>query len=155
LNSQFLLLKNAMNLSDEQWALIQPLLPPPPSAALRGRPPLDDRSILDGILWKFRTHSPWYDMPAAYPSYQTCYRRFRMWLRTGLLNRILGQLYLDLRRRGGLDLQHLVDSGDIHFFRSNGKLKIELPPGLQDTWQSSVALALIGLSLRQSRRLAP
>jgi hypothetical protein len=46
-----------MNLSDEQWALIQPLLPPPPSAALRSPPPLDDRRILDGVLWKLRTNS--------------------------------------------------------------------------------------------------
>jgi transposase len=67
------LLKNPMNLTDEQWRLIEPILPPP-SPSDRGRPPLDRRAVLDGILWKFRTDNPWYDMPPDYPSYQTCYR---------------------------------------------------------------------------------
>ena len=49
-----------MNLTDEQWRLIEPILPPP-SPADRGRPPIDRRAVLDGILWKIRTDNPWYD----------------------------------------------------------------------------------------------
>jgi hypothetical protein len=60
------LLKNPMNLTDEQWRLIEPILPPP-SPSDRGRPPLDRRAVLNGILWKFRTDYPWYDMPPDYP----------------------------------------------------------------------------------------
>ncbi|WP_079250882.1 transposase [Streptomyces amritsarensis] len=39
-------------LSDAEWDLIRPLLPRP----VLGRPRLDDRMVLNGIVWKFRTH---------------------------------------------------------------------------------------------------
>ncbi|MFE1335376.1 transposase, partial [Streptomyces microflavus] len=42
-------------LSDAEWDLMRPLLPRP---AL-GRPRLDDRMVLNGIVWKFRTGVPW------------------------------------------------------------------------------------------------
>ncbi|MEU2395757.1 transposase, partial [Streptomyces sp. NPDC007369] len=38
-------------LSDAEWDLIRPLLPRP----VLGRPRLDDRTVLNGIVWKFRT----------------------------------------------------------------------------------------------------
>ena len=41
-------------LSDEEWAIIQPLLPNKP----RGMPRVDDRRVLNGILWRFRTGAP-------------------------------------------------------------------------------------------------
>jgi transposase len=46
-------------LSDEEWAIIQPLLPNKP----RGVPRVDDRRVLNGILWRFRTGAPWRDIP--------------------------------------------------------------------------------------------
>jgi len=76
-----------MHLTYEQWRLIEPILPPP-SPFYRGRPPLDRRAVLDGILWKFRTGSPWYDMPPDYPSYQTCYRCHHKWDRDGVMQKI-------------------------------------------------------------------
>ena len=56
------------DLTDDQWAVIQPLIPIPASAGSRGRPPIDERAVLDGIFWKLRIASPWYDMPDRYPS---------------------------------------------------------------------------------------
>lgn len=41
-------------LSDAEWELNQPLLPRP----VLGRPRLDDRMVLNGIVWKFRTGAP-------------------------------------------------------------------------------------------------
>ncbi|WP_405481127.1 transposase [Streptomyces sp. NBC_00009] len=38
-------------LSDEEWEFVRPLLP----ESLRGRKRLDDRTVLNGIVWKFRT----------------------------------------------------------------------------------------------------
>ena len=42
-------------LTDFEWSVIQPLLPNKP----RGVPRVDDRRVLNGILWRFRTGSPW------------------------------------------------------------------------------------------------
>jgi len=52
-------------LSDEQWAFIQPLLP---LKAWTGRPRADDRKTLNGILYVLTTGCRWTDMPAKYGS---------------------------------------------------------------------------------------
>lgn len=58
-----------MDLTDEQWQLVKTLLPDPPKRNYgRGRPRVDDREILNGILWIMRTGAPWKDMPGRYPS---------------------------------------------------------------------------------------
>jgi len=59
-------------LSDGEWAIIQPLLPNRP----RGVPRVDDRRVLNGILWRFRTGAPWRDIPDALRSAATLYNRF-------------------------------------------------------------------------------
>ncbi len=61
--------------SDEEWAVIQPLLPNKP----RGVPRVDDRRVLNGIIWRFRTGSPWRDIPERYGPRTTLYNRFVRW----------------------------------------------------------------------------
>ena len=57
-----------------------------------------------------RTGAPWRDMPARYPSYSTCFRRFEQWRGDGTLDRVLGVLYDDLRRRGRTnDAESFID----------------------------------------------
>ncbi|WP_145797010.1 transposase [Kitasatospora atroaurantiaca] len=46
-------------LSDADWDLLRPLLP----KSSTGRPRLDDRTVLNGIVWKFRTGVAWRDVP--------------------------------------------------------------------------------------------
>jgi transposase len=140
-------------LTDEQWLLIQPLLPPP-SEFLRGRPPLDDRLILDAILWKFSTRSPWYDMPESFPSHQTCYRRYLFWQRRSVWNAILAALYEDLCQRGNLDPQYAVDLGLIQVTKRFGQWDVRSHPTLEGSWQLSTALIFIGLALQSVNRHA-
>ena len=96
-----------MNLTDEQWALIQPLLPPP-SPYARGRPPADPRAVLDGIFRKIILDVPWYTLPSVEengsPSWQTCYRAWRRWESAGILPRVYERLDRHLRHQGGLDI---------------------------------------------------
>jgi len=60
------------DLTDFDWSIVQPLLP----NKLRGVPRVDDRRIINRILWRFRTGSPWADVPERYGSYTTCYNLF-------------------------------------------------------------------------------
>ena len=99
-------------LQEEQWALVEPLLPKPPSRADgRGRPRCEDRAVLNGILWILRSGARWQDLPARFPSYQTCHRRFQHWVRDGTLVRVLQALADDLQARGGLDLSECFIDG--------------------------------------------
>jgi transposase len=74
-------------LTDEQWALVLPLLPPQRGGA--GRPPNDHRVVLGGILWVARTGSSWREMPEEFGEWETAYRRHELWVKQGLWQRIL------------------------------------------------------------------
>ena len=61
--------------------------------------------MLNGILWVLRTGAPWAGLPEAYPSFQTCHRRFQQWVRSGVMRGILEALALDLKHRGAIDVR--------------------------------------------------
>ena len=63
------------DLSDFEWSVIELLLP----NKSRGVPRVDDRRVLNGIFWRFRTGSPWADLPERYGPHTTCYNRFVRW----------------------------------------------------------------------------
>ncbi len=77
-------------LTDEQWALVRPLLPPQKGGI--GRPPLDHRRVLGGILWVARTGSSWREMPEEFGKWESAYRRHELWIEQGLWQRILRAL---------------------------------------------------------------
>ncbi len=72
-------------LDDQQWELIAPLLPQQKS---RGRPRVDDRRTLDGILWLLRSGARWKDLPIKYGSRSTCHRRLKEWQYLGVWERV-------------------------------------------------------------------
>lgn len=94
-------------LSDEQWTLVQPLLPQP----RRGRPRADDRTMLNGIFWKLCSGAPWRDLPARYGPWQTVYERFRRYRDSHVFDRILHTLHLKLAQDGHLDLSTWMIDG--------------------------------------------
>jgi len=94
-----------MDLTDQQWSILQPLIPEPPRRADgRGRPWADNRKLLDGMLWILRTGAQWEDLPRRYGTKSTCHRRFQDWVEKGVFEEILTALADDLEERGGLDL---------------------------------------------------
>lgn len=72
-------------LTDEEWAIIAPLLP----NKVRGVARVDDRRVINGILWRFRTGAPWRDVPERYGPRTTLYNRFVRWRAAGVWDRLL------------------------------------------------------------------
>ncbi|MER7728403.1 transposase [Streptomyces sp. NPDC096323] len=82
------------DLSDDQWAVLCPLLP----VAMLGRPSVCQRKLINGIRWRVRTGAPWRDLPAEYGPWQTVYGLFRRWQRDGVWSSVLTRLQArDLR----------------------------------------------------------
>ena len=107
-----MLLLDARELTDLQWAVLDTLIPEPPRRKDgRGRPWRSRRSVLNGILWVLRTGAPWADLPERYPSYQTCHRRFQQWVRSGIMRGVLEALAEDLRIQGRLDVRDAFIDG--------------------------------------------
>jgi len=73
--------------------MVRALLPPqrPPV----GRPRHDHRIVLGGIVWVVRTRASWRDMPLEFGTWETAYRRYRLWRDTGLWHRIAAALAID------------------------------------------------------------
>ena len=79
-------------LSNRQWKLIVPILSPQPKKRRRGRPPIDDRASLEGILWIIRTGAPWRDLPEAFGKWERVYARFRVWKTSGAFDRVVASI---------------------------------------------------------------
>jgi putative transposase len=57
-----------MELSDEQWAVVEPLIPVVKRRRDgKGRPRVSARSVLNGVLWILSTGAPWKALPSEYP----------------------------------------------------------------------------------------
>lgn len=76
------------DLTDEEWAILAPLLPGADGHRRRGRPTQNDRQVMNGIFYVLRTGVPWRDLPACYGPYTTVYNRFNRWSKAGVWERI-------------------------------------------------------------------
>ena len=95
-------------LTDTQWERLQPLLPP--QKPQTGRPNLDHRRILNGILWLLRTGAPWRDLPYRYGSWRTVASRFYRWRQAGIWQRLFEVVQQQADASGQMDWAvHYVD----------------------------------------------
>ena len=96
------------DLSDAEWDLIGPLLPP--ERGRWARPSGDNRRFLNGMLHVLRVGCPWRDMHERYGKWNSVYVRFRRWAEQGVWDALL-QTLVDL----GLtdDWQHMIDSTSV------------------------------------------
>lgn len=68
-------------ISDELWEVLASVLPQ--RRGRPGRPWNDHRTTLEGIIWRFRTGSPWRDLPAEFGPHQSVWQRHRLWSTDG------------------------------------------------------------------------
>ena len=96
------------DLTNEQWARLEPLLP---KGKKPGRPPRwSKRQLIDGIRWRTRTGAPWRDVPARYGPWQTVYGLFRRWQRDGTWKQILSQLQAQADANGLITWDVSIDT---------------------------------------------
>jgi putative transposase len=90
------------DLTEAQWALLLPLLPPRkwrPGGP--GRPPCDLRRVLNGIMYLLKTGCQWRMVPREFGKWSTVYAYFKRWRRAGVWARLLAALRRLERRRQG------------------------------------------------------
>jgi transposase len=94
-------------LSDQLWVLLEPLIPPPPPAknGRTGRPRVDDRATLEGILFVAEHGIAWKKLPTelGFGSGITCWRRLRAWQEAGVWDKLHQAVLEQLGQDGALD----------------------------------------------------
>ena len=96
------------DLTDAQWARLEPLLPTPKKS---GRPSnWTKRQLVDRIRWRVRTGAPWRDVPACYGCWQAVYALFRRWQRAGVWQQIATALQARVDAAGLIGWDVSVDS---------------------------------------------
>jgi transposase len=97
-------------LSDDQFERLEPLLP----KNTRGKPRVDDRRVISGIIHIQKSGCRWIDAPPEYGPRKTLYNRFVRWAEKGVWVR----LFEALARAGGPALQLMIDSSAVKAHRS-------------------------------------
>ena len=101
------------NLTDSQWHVLQPLVPPRkwrPGGP--GRPPCDVRQVINGIVYVTKTGCQWEMVPPSFGRWKTMYGYFNTWSRDGVWQQMLETLTKQERKRQGRHPTPAAGSGD-------------------------------------------
>ena len=95
-------------LTDEQWVVIEALLPPVKGAM--GRPATPHRPVVEGIIYRYRAGIPWRDLPADFGPWQTVWKRHHRFSVDGTWDKVLTAVQAQADADGGIDWRVSVDS---------------------------------------------
>ena len=102
------------DLTDEQWAILAPLIPPAPK---NGRPrEADMREVMNAILYLLRTGCPWRHLPHDLPRYRTVFYYFTKWRKCGVWKKIHDKLHervRELKQRQANPTAAIIDSQSV------------------------------------------
>ena len=81
-------------LTDSEWERLKPYFRERQMGD-KGRPRREPKEMLNGIFWIARSGAAWRDLPEQYGPWQTVYKRFREWSKSGLIEKIFYELSAD------------------------------------------------------------
>src|SRR5215831_7274109 len=97
------------DLSDEQFALIEPFLP---GRKRMGRPPADLRRVLNAIFYLVRSGCQWRLLPHDFPPWSTVHTWYRRWRQDGTLDKVHEALRQQVRRRADRHISPRTSAAD-------------------------------------------
>jgi transposase len=98
-------------INDSQWKLIRHLFPKARKTSAGGRPPIEARACLEGIIWVLKSGDRWQDLPERYPSSTTCWRRHKQWTEDGTIEKAWRRLLRLMDRRKLLHWSQAMGDG--------------------------------------------
>lgn len=112
------------DLTDEEWAQIEPLLPPEKPVGKERE--VDLRVVLSGIFYRADNGIKWRALPPEFGAWQTVYGYFRLWVRLGIWEQINTSLVREVRLAAGRDAEPslaIIDSQSVKLGQKGGKNK--------------------------------
>lgn len=113
---------------DELWERMEPLLqaedPPKPT----GRPRVDRRRVLDGIIFRLRTGCQWNHLPRVYGDDSTIHRCFQHWCETGLFEKLWALLVAECDDLKSVSWEWQAADTAMGKARFGGAMSVPTPP---------------------------
>ena len=118
-------LRYPSDLTDDEWALVKPLIPP----AKRGgnKRHVDERAIVDGLMYILSTGCQWRALPKDLPPRSTVHDYLDLWNWDGTLDRIHHELYMKCREQAGREASPtaaIIDSQSVKAAEKGGPRSI-------------------------------
>ena len=118
-------LRYPSDLSDEEWELIEPLIPPARRGGNKRR--VNIREVLNGIMYVLSTGCQWRYIPKDLPPRSTVYGYFDLWIYDGTLDRIHEALYEKCRKQAQRNTEPsacIIDSQSVKSAEKGGTVLI-------------------------------
>lgn len=115
-------LRYPSDVTDDEWAVIAPLIPPAKRGG--GKRRVEMRAVLNGIMYILSTGCQWRAIPKDLPPRSTLHRYFSDWNYDGTLDRIHYALYVKCREKGdreGSPTACIVDSQSVKSAEKGGR----------------------------------
>jgi transposase len=109
-------------LSKQQWEAMRGHLPQSKASARGGRPRIEDRRGVEGILWILWTGAQWRELPKRYGSPRTCWRRLKHWEETGILLKLWRAFLAQLNDQEKLRWDECIADGRVIPAKTGGKV---------------------------------
>ena len=121
-------LRYPSDLTDDEWALVEPFIPPPKPGG--GKRKQDMRAVMNGVMYILSTGCQWRYLPKDFPPRSTVHNYFIWWHCDGVLDRIHHALYVECREqaeREGSPTACIIDAPhqalDLDLPRFGGRLR--------------------------------
>jgi putative transposase len=106
--------------SDELWAILEPILADLDPPAPTGRPRIDQRQALDGLIYHLRTGCQWNALPPEFGDDSSVHRTFQRWLELDVLDGIWAYRLEACEDLGGVDWEWQAADGVLGKARKRG-----------------------------------
>ena len=120
-------LRYPSDLTDDEWALVKPFIPPPKPGG--GKRRTDMRAVMNGVMYILSTGCQWRYLPKDFPPYSTVHHYFIWWQCDGVLDRIHHALYVACREeaeREGSPTAAIIDSQSVKSAEKGGPASIRM-----------------------------
>ena len=137
-------LRYPSDLTDEEWALIDPLIPP----AKRGgnKRTVDEREVVNGLMFILSTGCQWRSLPKDLPPRSTVNRYFCDWNHDRTLDRLHHALYVQCRDRVGREASPtaaIIDSQSVKSAEKGGsRTRMVSTPGRRSRARNGTSLSI-------------
>lgn len=113
--------------SDELWNIVQPILEKLDPVGHTGRPRIDQRAALNGIIYQMRSGCQWNHLPRRFGDDASVHRTFQRWVEKGVLEQLWARLVEDCAELGGVDWRWQSADGAMGKARFGGTKSVPTP----------------------------